>query len=74
MATTTRAAMVSTQEGEGEWDENPGTILITDDGETGRIYLETQEIRNFETQTIRMAVNLGDLMDAIKKQLAGGDR
>ena len=65
MATTTKAAIVGIQEGEEDWDEQPGSILITSDGESGRVYFERGETS--------MVVDLGDLMDAIKKQLAGGD-
>lgn len=66
MTTTTKAALVGIQKGEGDFDESPGTILITSDGESGRVYFEREEIS--------MAVDLGDLMDAIKKQLSGGDQ
>lgn len=64
MTSTERAAMVGIQEGEKDWQEFPGTILITDDGTTGRVYLQRENIC--------MAVDLGDLMDAIKTQLSGG--
>jgi hypothetical protein len=65
MATTTKAAIVGIQKDEEDWDEQPGTILITDDI-TGRVYLERENIS--------MAVDLSDLMDAIKTQLAGGNK
>lgn len=62
--TTTKAAMVSIQRGEEDWEEKPGTILITEDN-SGRVYFELEEIN--------MAVDLADLMDAIKTQICGGN-
>lgn len=62
--TTTKAAMVSIQRGEEDWEEKPGTILITEDN-FGRVYFELEEIN--------MAVDLADLMDAIKTQICGGN-
>ena len=62
---TEKAAIVGIQNGESDWDEKPGTILITPDGESGRVYFEREEMS--------MAVDLGDLVDAIKIQLSGGN-
>ena len=66
MTTSTKAAIIGIQENEDDWDEKPGSVLITDDGSTGRVYLERENIS--------MAIDLGDLMDVIKMQLAGGNK
>lgn len=58
--TTKKAARVSLQKGDEDWDEKPGTILITEDN-FGRVYFEYGELS--------MAVDLADLMDAIKTQI-----
>jgi hypothetical protein len=62
--TTKKAALVSLQKGDEDWDEKPGTILITEDN-FGRVYFEYGELS--------MAVDLADLMDAIKTQICGGN-
>ncbi len=62
--TTTKAALVSIQKGEEDREEKPGAILITEDN-FGRVYFEYGELS--------MAVDLVDLMDAIKTQICGGN-
>jgi hypothetical protein len=66
MGATTKAAIVGIQKGDDDYEEMPGTILITDDGVSGRVY--------FQREDFSMAVDLGDLMDAIKTQLGGGNK
>jgi hypothetical protein len=61
---TEKAAKISIQKGEGDWDEKPGTISITEDN-FGRVYFELEEIS--------IGVDLADLMDAIKTQICGGN-
>jgi hypothetical protein len=66
MVTSQKATVVGIQKGEKDWDEKPGIITITDDGATGRVY--------FERENVSMAADLGDLIDTIKMQLAGGNK
>lgn len=66
MTTTEKAAIVGTQYKNADWEEKPGLIMITDDGNSGRVY--------FEREHISMAVDLGDLMDAIKAHVCGGEK
>lgn len=65
MVTTKKAAIVGMQHKNGNFDADPGTILITTDGIEGRVY--------FKRGNVSMEVRLSDMMDALKIQIGGGN-